>query len=91
MEAINITFRMDKADKQQFERIISDIGLNLSSAFNIFAKAVIREQAIPFELKMEKNLTPSKETIAAMKRAKNNEDLQDYTLDELVGFAKTHA
>ena len=48
MQTINVTFRMDKDDKAQFERIINDMGLNLSSAFNVFAKALIRENAIPF-------------------------------------------
>ena len=63
MEAQNITFRMDKADKQQFERIVSEIGLNLSSAFNIFAKAVIRERAIPFKLQIERDCEPNEETL----------------------------
>lgn len=48
---INVTFKMNKQEKQKFEEIVQSLGLNLSSAFNIFAKAVIRENAIPFELK----------------------------------------
>ena len=88
METMNITFRMDKADKQQFERIISEIGLNLSSAFNIFAKAVIKERKIPFELKAEQSPKPNDETIAAIKRLENNEGVQSLTLDELVKIAK---
>ena len=48
---VNVTFKMNKQEKQEFEAIVQSLGLNLSSAFNIFAKAVIRENAIPFELK----------------------------------------
>ena len=88
METMNITFRMNKADKQQFERIINEIGLNLSSAFNIFAKAVIKERKIPFELKAEQAFEPNDETIAAIKRLENNEEVQSLTLDELVKIAK---
>lgn len=51
---INVTFKMNKQEKQEFEEIVQSLGLNLSSAFNIFAKAVIRENAIPFELKATK-------------------------------------
>lgn len=80
---INVTFRMDKGDKQEFERVINAIGLNLSSAFNIFAKAVIRENAIPFALKIEKNEIPNDETIAAMERVKNGEDLETFTIEDL--------
>ncbi|MBD5166253.1 MAG: type II toxin-antitoxin system RelB/DinJ family antitoxin [Helicobacter sp.] len=48
---VNVTFKMNKQEKQEFEAIVQSLGLNLSTAFNIFAKAVIRENAIPFELK----------------------------------------
>lgn len=48
---VNVTFKMNKQEKQEFEAIVQSLGLNLSTAFNIFAKAVIRENAIPFELR----------------------------------------
>ena len=48
---VNVTFKMNKQEKQEFEAIVQSLGLNLSTAFNIFAKAVIRENAIPFEFK----------------------------------------
>ncbi|PZT47762.1 hypothetical protein B6S12_07490 [Helicobacter valdiviensis] len=50
-ENINVTFRMNKADKKKFEEIVETMGLNVSSAFNIFAKTVIRENSIPFEIR----------------------------------------
>lgn len=78
---VNVTFRMDEFDKQQFERIISEIGLNLSSAFNIFAKAVIRENAIPFDLKA-RTLIPNDETAAVLARADDNE-WETITIDDL--------
>ena len=79
---VNVTFRMDESDKAQFERIISEIGLNLTSAFNIFAKAVIRERAIPFTLKTN-TWVPTDETAAAMLRVKNDEDLETFTIEDL--------
>lgn len=85
MQTINVTFRMDKKDKQEFESIINDLGLNLSSAFNIFAKAVIRKGGVPFELQTE---TPNEETQRAIERAKKGIDLEEMSLDELVKIAK---
>lgn len=48
---VNVTFKMNKQEKQEFEAIVQSLGLNLSTAFNILAKALIRENAISFELK----------------------------------------
>lgn len=71
---------MDKDDKARFESIINDMGLNLSSAFNIFAKAVIREKAIPF--KLQGNI-PNEETRKAIENARNGQNLESFTLEQL--------
>lgn len=84
MQTINVTFRMDKNDKEAFESIINDLGLNLSSAFNIFAKAVIRKGGVPFELKTK---IPNEETQKAIYRAKNDIDLEEMSLEELIEIA----
>lgn len=84
-EMINVTFRMDKQDKQEFENVIHALGLNLSSAFNIFAKAVVRESGIPFALKAE---IPNEETLRAMRNADNDVNCEEFTLEELIEIAK---
>lgn len=50
MASVNVTIRMDAKDKAQFEQILSDFGLTMNAAVNMFAKQVIREQAIPFKV-----------------------------------------
>ncbi|CAM3466787.1 type II toxin-antitoxin system RelB/DinJ family antitoxin [Helicobacter labetoulli] len=77
---INVTFRMDKEDKKHFERIINSMGLNLSSAFNVFAKAVIRDNGIPFELKSH---TPNEETIKTIENIEKGENLEEVTMEQL--------
>ena len=42
--------RMDENLKKQFEGLCSDFGMNVTTAFTIFAKAVVRERKIPFEI-----------------------------------------
>lgn len=84
-EMINVTFRMDKQDKQEFENVIHALGLNLSSAFNIFAKAVVRESGIPFTLKAE---IPNEETLRAMQNVVNDVNCEEFTLEELIEIAK---
>lgn len=45
-----ISLRVDDEVKRSAERTLSDIGLSMSTAINIFLKTVARENRIPFEL-----------------------------------------
>ncbi|MBP5294037.1 MAG: type II toxin-antitoxin system RelB/DinJ family antitoxin [Clostridia bacterium] len=55
MAQTNVNIRMDEETKIAFDKFCSEIGLSASSAFNIFAKTVVREQRIPFELTTKSN------------------------------------
>ena len=59
----NISIRMDADLKAQADALFAELGMNLSTAFNIFVRQSLREGGIPFEVKLEQ---PNKETIAAM-------------------------
>ncbi len=48
-----VSFRMDDATKQKFERLCDDLGMGMSTAFNVFAKKAIQEHGIPFEVKTD--------------------------------------
>ena len=49
MNSVNVTIRVDKDIKKQAEVLFNDLGLNLSSAINLFLHQAIQEQAIPFK------------------------------------------
>ncbi|MEF9839574.1 MAG: type II toxin-antitoxin system RelB/DinJ family antitoxin [Lachnospiraceae bacterium] len=66
MAQTNISIRMDEDLKKQFDTFCSDIGMNMTTAFSIFAKTVVREQRIPFELKVD---IPNAMTVTAMQEA----------------------
>jgi len=51
METLNLNVRVDANDKKVFEKFCSSVGMNVSTAVNMFIKAVIREQKLPFEIK----------------------------------------
>lgn len=62
----NMTFRMDSDIKAQMISICNKLGMTPSTAFNIFANAFVREQGIPFEVKIQdKPSNISKEQILA--------------------------
>lgn len=48
-----VNFRIDETTKKQMEQICSELGITMSTAFNIFAKKVIREKRIPFEVSID--------------------------------------
>lgn len=50
MAQSTITARIDEKDKIKFDKFCSNVGLNTSTAINIFVKAVLRENRIPFEI-----------------------------------------
>jgi len=49
-ETINVTIRLDREIKEQAEIMFNDFGMNLSTAFNIFARQSLRQGRIPFEI-----------------------------------------
>jgi len=53
MKTTAITFRMDEDLKKQTEETLAEIGLNMSAAFTVFAKAIVRTGTIPFELTVD--------------------------------------
>lgn len=50
-----ISARIDEDVKKQFESTCEAMGLSISDALNIFARKVISEGAIPFEVKLKNN------------------------------------
>lgn len=51
MEKITLNVSVDESDKKKFESFCHNAGMDVSTAINIFIKAVLREQKIPFEIK----------------------------------------
>ncbi len=85
----NISIRMDKELKTEAEALFNELGMNLTTAFNIFVRQSLREGGIPFEVKLEQ---PNKETMAAMleaERIAKDPSVKGYDdLDELFADLK---
>jgi len=63
MAQTNINIRMDENLKRDFNSLCNDLGLTMTAAFNVFAKTMVRQQRIPFEISMD---VPNADTIAAL-------------------------
>lgn len=51
MDQSILSVRVNSNDKKSFENFCSSTGMNVSTAINMFIKAVLREQKLPFEIK----------------------------------------
>jgi DNA-damage-inducible protein J len=49
-KTINVTIRLDREVKENAEKLFNNFGMNLSTAFNIFARQALRQGKIPFEI-----------------------------------------
>ena len=58
MSQTNVNIRMDEELKKQFEAFCSDIGMTMTTAFCVFAKAALRQRKIPFEITADDPFTP---------------------------------
>jgi len=66
MAQVNI--RIDDELKEKADALFDGLGLNMTTAFNIFIKAVVRHQGIPFDLNLdpfytERNMRVLRESI----------------------------
>ena len=64
MATVNMSIRMDSELKKQADALLSDMGLNMTTAMNMFLRQVVRQGRIPFEIATD---IPNSETIAAIK------------------------
>ena len=67
MPQTNINIRMDEQLKKQFDHLCSELGMNMTTAITIFAKAMVRQRGIPFDVSLE---TPNSDTIEAINEVK---------------------
>ena len=67
MATTNLNIGIDKDVKEQADRIFSELGLNMTTAINMFLRIAIHENGIPFSLKLD---TPNEVTAAAIEEGR---------------------
>lgn len=68
MTMATYSIRMDDGLKAQFDALCSNIGLNASTAFNIFARKAVSNRALPIEL--SENTIDSKAVLSAISESR---------------------
>ncbi|HWQ74775.1 MAG TPA: type II toxin-antitoxin system RelB/DinJ family antitoxin [Syntrophomonas sp.] len=62
-DTTNISIRMDIELKKHAEQLFNELGMNMTTAINIFLRQAVRQQRIPFDVALE---TPNAETLEAL-------------------------
>ncbi len=81
MGKISTTIRTDQDVKQQVQHIFSNLGMDMSTAVNIFFHQVIRTNGLPFAVTMD---VPNEETLAAI------QEVQEMKKNPKLGKAYTN-
>ena len=64
MSQSTVSISMEDNLKGQFEELCDSFGMDMDTAFNVFARAVVRERRIPFEIREGNNQTTREGTLA---------------------------
>jgi DNA-damage-inducible protein J len=80
------TIRIDNETKSQFDLLCKQLGLSVSTAFNLFIRKSLREQAIPFRIDLNSNnlvMENAKRAIEEMRSASAQNGLSEMSLEEI--------
>lgn len=79
------TVRMDSEVKRQFDELCKDFGMSANTAFNIFARTVIKQERIPFEVESERQaaLERARATIENVRARSAENGVGDMTMEEI--------
>lgn len=60
MAMVTINMRMEEGLKKEMETLCQELGLTMTTAVTIFAKKMVREQAIPFRVSTDVPYSPTR-------------------------------
>lgn len=85
MAQATFSVRMDENLKNDFDMLCTDFGMSMTTAINVFARAVVRQRRIPFEIAAEPAITRdgARQAFDALRASAKANGLQDLPLDEI--------
>lgn len=94
MSTTAISIRLDSDIKKRFDELCKEFGISTNAAFNLFARAVVREEAIPFPISL-KNSESDKRSNAAQEalskgQALSSKEEHEWTEEEIDELIAAH-
>ena len=88
------TVRMDSDTKKRFDEICKDFGMSSNTALNVFARTVVKQERIPFEVESQR-VTENKEAarefgdaLEKLRAKVQAQGIAEMTLDEINALIK---
>ena len=72
MATANLNVRVDENIKKRAEELLEDLGMNMSTAINVFLRQLVRVHGIPFEIRAD---IPNAETLEAIEDVRTGRNL----------------
>lgn len=86
MAQATFSVRMDDKLKREFDALCAEFGMNATTAFNVFARAVVRERKIPFEiaaLEPAVSLEDGRRAFLELRESARVNGIQDMSLEDI--------
>lgn len=86
MGQITTTIRMDAELKAEFDKLCDQFGMSVNTAFNIYAKTVVRQRRIPFQIEgdpLEKTMEKGRQAFYEMRRTAAGNGTSGMSLEEI--------
>lgn len=84
MSTVNLNIRTDKEIKEKAENIFQELGINMTTAINMFLRTSIRENGIPFDLKIDTVNDETKLAIEEGRKIADDKTIEGYvSIEEL--------
>ena len=79
MATSNLCIRIDTETKKQAEELFSNLGMNISTAFNIFVKQALRVRGIPFAITEDVSEPDDYSALHEARKIARNPKIKGYT------------
>ena len=85
MGQVAFTVRMDTEVKKRFDELCKDFGMSANTAFNVFARAVIRQERIPFDLESDNQaaLNRAAQAMERMRQSAAANGVSEMSMEEI--------
>ncbi|KAF5052718.1 MAG: damage-inducible protein J [Acetobacterium sp. MES1] len=84
MAQTNLNIRMDEELKKNFDMICTELGLNMTAAINVFARAVVRKHGIPFDLTINDDFFYGEANVERLRESIKSLEAGKGTIHELI-------
>ena len=79
------TVRMDSETKRKFDELCKDFGMSANTAFNVFARTVVKQGRIPFNVESEAEIAAqrARESSQLLRSLAAQNGINDMDIDEI--------